>query len=554
MNILNIFNKTLLFSVALVSAQALIGMEQPLIKSEAQEQELVAQLAKAVQGRNFDRYFELLEKQPLGNQKWLCSINLDSKNYMRKSAIHFAAEQSNIDALKKLLAITGTVDINRSDFHGVTPLLLTAKNGTVTTLSFLLESGADPVSRNGDGTAFHWAAASNNIPAITFLKEWGLNINAVDSDGRTCLHTAALHGHVEAINALIAFGVEKDARSVRGENSLTETGATALHEAAGAGKTMAVLELIQVHQLDPNAQTQSGKTALHYAAENCGTYETIKALLENGALIDTCDQYGRSILHFAAKDNKPLMIAELVKNHTIDPNKVDNEGNTPLGLAINNLRCIAEFTLRCAGAQLSDEEKDRYSFTPSCLNELKTDVDKETRLEALAQKSLAPWDPNIRCYNNSTPLICAAKRGCHECALFLLNDPRTDPNIQDSQLKTALHHLIENWSPNGRMGPICARLLNLQRTNVGLKDNTGRAARQYLDKLILDGFKEWAISECEGLFNLRKMRVQLYLSLKNARCSEHCSEKVCSHRTRFPTDICLKIARMLTEESLPKPQ
>ena len=47
------------------------------------------------------------------------------------------------------------------------------------------------------------------------------------------------------------------------------------------------------------------------------------------------------------------------------------------------------------------------------------------------------------------------------------------------------------------------------------------------------------------------MKVQLYLSLKNARCSEQCQEQECSHAIRLPADICMKMFPPPTKNSLP---
>ena len=334
-----------------------------------------------------------------------------------------------------------------------------------------------------------------------------------------------------------------------------------MHVAAGEGKTQAVLALIKEHQLDPNATDSVGKTPLHYAADERGaekhdTRETIDALLKNGARIDARDQNGNTILHFAARADKPTLIAELMRAHAMNPNVLDNERYSPLALAINNMYCLVEFVLRCGGAQLTNGERRFDSFTGSCLNRLRTKSDRETVLTALEQESLAPWDPNmIDNGDNLTPLIHAAKQGCTSCITMLLKDPRTNINSQDSERKTALHYIIENWRTAynaGSKAKVCARLLNLKRTNVGLKNNDGQTPRQHLDMLIQAGYKDDVIRDFEKLFDLRKMRVQLYLSLKNACCSEQCDQIPCLHSAHLPADIRLKIAGLLTEESLPK--
>ena len=174
--------------------------------------------------------------------------------------------------------------------------------------------------------------------------------------------------------------------------------------------------------------------------------------------------------------------------------------------------------------------------------------------EALAKESLAPWNTNVITgwRDQATPLIQAAKYGCITCFTFLLKDPRTNPNIQDGKQKTALHHIIHDWYVD-HSPQMCAHLLNLRRTNVGLKDESNNTAHMLLDKIIEEKGKHYPkLEKLSRLFDLRKMRVQAYLPLKKARCSEQCAEQTCSHMPTLLADVCFKIVSLLTGESLPK--
>ena len=359
----------------------------------------------------------------------------------------------------------------------------------------------------------------------------------------TPLHEAAKLGHVAAIKMLIDNGAQKDA--VNSEQ------ANALHLAARSGKLPAVRLLISLG-LDPNARDNWGRTPLHHAIEEPRNLGIVNALIENGARVDERDAVGTGVLNLAAIANQAAIIATVIRYHGLNPNSDLQDEHSPLGWAIDYNSCLAEFTLLCAGAQLSEQEKENDELVSrSCLNTLRTESDKETMLQALAQESLAPWDPNIIDEVHSTPLITAVKKGCLRCVKFLLKDPRTNPNIQDNEKNTALHHLVKGLPKHGlRSLELCSRLLNLRRTNVGLKDRYGKTARHCIELSKQEG--SVLHERCEKLFDLRKMRVQAYLSLKNARCSEQCSEKMCPHLPQLPADICFKIVGMLTEESLPE--
>ena len=368
-------------------------------------------------------------------------------------------------------------------------------------------------------------------------------------DQNTPLHIAAAYGHIPAINTLIELGAQKDA--------VNALGATALHQAAGQGKTAAVIALIKDHGFDPHAVDRGGRTPLLYAADENGNIETFNALITCGARVNQRDYSGTSILHYAARHNKAAIIISLIRDHHFNPNSETNHRETPLGLAIETASCLAEFALLYMGAAINDEEKDIYrSHSRSCLRFLTTSADRETILRAFEQGSLAPWNTNSL-DGLKFPLIRAAIKGCLSCTKLLLKDPRTDPNLQDDEKETALHHLIRNWhSRNAYSKPaICSLFLNLRRTKVGIKDGAGSTPRQILDETIQKGYSRFSekLAELSRLFDLRKMRVQLYLSLKNARCSEQCEQAPCLHSAHLPADIRFKIAALLTEESLPKP-
>lgn len=516
-----------------------LGEELERDSSGLKDKALIEQLEKACVSKNFAGYFALLERESPEKQKKLLNVVFTRP----KKAIHFIAKHGTTRDLEKFLTIGGNTSIQDRDDQERTPFLSAAKKAPRSSLLLLIEQGANPVDQDKFGvTAFHRAAAGNNTAALTFLKQRGLDINATLSDGFTPLHTAASHGHVDAINILIALGAQTTA--------VIKGGATALHLAAQQGYTAAVIALIKMHKLDPNAKDDHSRSPLFYAAAFRGNCATARALIENGARTKD-ERLPCSILHIAAFNNQASMIASLIRDYGLDLH-IEEAGMTPLGRAINRRRCLAEFTLLCAGAHLTPLEKTDYRYYDgSCFKPLKTNLDKETMLKALIEGSLTPWDPNaVDNTHGSTALMNAVRCNHRSCVIFLLKDPRTNPNIQDSQQKTALHYFVEQ---NGNDLNICARLLNLRRTNVGVKDGNGKTARQRLDELKYRGYGLEDLKKMAKLFDLRKMHVQAFLSLKNARCSAECSEKTCYHLPQLPADICFKIVGLLRVESLPTP-
>ena len=441
----------------------------------------------------------------------------------------------------------------------MTPFLCAAKSGNLNALNLLLAQGANKDAHNEHGlNALHIAALYGHIPIISALiNDHGFDPNCLttlDTKSElnyreTPLHCAAFMGHIDAIDALIKNGAHKDARNV--------LDLSVLHKAAQGGKGAAVLSLINDHGFDPNEKCQ-GRTPLHRLAAYGGSVEEIMSLISAGADPHALDEDSRNALFYAAWRNNIPVLVSLIKEYDLDLNTLDEYGRSVFQFAVDNGACVSQLTLQSMGAHTTHKLQ-----TLGCLAGLKVESEKkETLIEALLQGSLTPWNPNSTDPNISklikpaTPLIKAVEQGCLNCVKLLLADRRTDTNIQDAFRKSALHYAVENWAlpdPETRLS-ICSLLLNLQRTDLSLRDRNGRTALETVRHKKEDRYygedKEALLQKFFNLFALRKLKVQLFLSLKNARCSEQCSAQECTHVPRLPADLCLKIARMLTVESL----
>ena len=400
--------------------------------------------------------------------------------------------------------------------------------------------------------AIHLAAVFGNTEAIGTLVRMGIDVNSPNDDNTTLLHFAALSKNSpETLALLIELGAQKDARD--------NFGYSALHRAAESGNIPAIIFLIKEQGFDPNERLGGlahGLTPLQMVVRMQLNTEVFDTLLSLGADKYVLDSEGNNLLHAAAMfHNIPVVIA-LIHDHGFDPNSKNNRNKTPFQEATRHY-CQAKFILLCSGAQATEEEKNEC-----CLAQLASIVDKQA-LIALSRGSLAAWNPNVlHAHTKKTALIKAVEEGCDSCIRLLLKDQRTNANIQDLEEKSALHHVVTNH----RDIIVSHNLLRLQRVNTALIDNQHNTPLQaLLNQSILHNpalansaeKKQHCINECIiirriiNLFKLRKMKVYIYLSCKNARCSEKCTEKVCTHFPQLPSDVCLKIARLLTEESLP---
>jgi ankyrin repeat protein len=102
----------------------------------------------------------------------------------------------------------------------------------------------------------HRSAMRGETAAIEMLLKLGVDVNSVDSHGKTPLHDACLKGHLETARLLLDRGAKIGARD--------EDGATPLHDAALGGSTKAIDLLLQ-RKADIGARDSKGLTPLDYA-------------------------------------------------------------------------------------------------------------------------------------------------------------------------------------------------------------------------------------------------------------------------------------------------
>jgi len=108
---------------------------------------------------------------------------------------------------------------------GATAFVRAAQSGDVVLMKLLLSRGADPkiptahnvtalATASGigwvEGITFEWSEAEN-MEAVKLCLDLGIDVNAVDSDGRTALHGAAHKGRVPVLQALVGHGAKLDA-------------------------------------------------------------------------------------------------------------------------------------------------------------------------------------------------------------------------------------------------------------------------------------------------------------------------------------------------------
>jgi ankyrin repeat protein len=236
--------------------------------------------------------------------------------------LHHAAAFGSLDTLAFL--IDAGADVNARNRRGTTPLHWAVHDEAK--VRVLLKHGAGVDARQAEGRTPLYQAASlgNGAPIVRLLLAAGADPNVPLVNGRTPLMAAASRGDVEAIGLLLDAKAAIDVRNGAGE--------TALILAAGDGNPQAVRLLLD-RGADPRTRTKRNETALGNAGTT-GNAETIRLLLDRGAEINVRNIRGYSPLMLAASsDAAPAPAVKLLLDRGADTSFTGDYDETARDLA-----------------------------------------------------------------------------------------------------------------------------------------------------------------------------------------------------------------------------
>lgn len=229
--------------------------------------------------------------------------------------LHSAASRDEKNTAELLIA--NKADVNARNKAGETPLHAAAHGRKTDVAQLLLVHGAEINAQNSDlgSTPLHFAAVVNYRELAKLLIANKADINARDKNGQTPLHSAAYNGHKDLVQLLLANKPEI--------NALDNSGFTPLREAATQGFNN-IVELLRANKADYDI----------FDAAAVGDLETAKALLnEKPESALSKSKPGLTPLHYASLTGRRT-VAELLLANKADVNATDDNGRTPLMLAV----------------------------------------------------------------------------------------------------------------------------------------------------------------------------------------------------------------------------
>lgn len=309
---------------------------------------------------------------------------------MQLDNLFLEACKNNRKSVVQTFLKRGGIDVNKRDESGNTPLIYACMKNARDLVKILLENGADAnLGNQSNLMPLHFAAERGNFEIIALLTGAEADVNCTDKDGVTPLMVMAQHG-----------------------------------------KTDAALKFIQNPEIDRTIKDHDNRMAIDYATSS-GLRELVKAL---SVTEEHTDSYGNTTLHHACWNEQGEVVKVLIQNHKDSVHKLNDDGESPLMLAVKKSNLVITELLLEAGAK--PECADLNGVMPLHIAAGNGDLFVAKAL----MKAGAGVDEKTG--EGQTPLIVAARNGRNDFTAMLIENG-ADVNAVDNEQHSALYYASE---------------------------------------------------------------------------------------------------------------
>ncbi|KAF2352935.1 Ankyrin repeat-containing domain [Trinorchestia longiramus] len=203
---------------------------------------------------------------------------------------HNESEFSNFDIVKATQygalercqeLVEAGYDVNRRDGENVTLLHWAAINNRRSIVKYYIRKGAVVDAIGGEllSTPLHWATRQGHLGMVVLLIQYGADPGVRDGEGCSCIHLAAQFGHTAIVAYLLARGASVDMRD--------KNGMTPLMWSAYRVTSVDPTRLLLTFGASVNTRDRlHGNTALHWAVQAKNSVAA-SVLVNHGANIDS---------------------------------------------------------------------------------------------------------------------------------------------------------------------------------------------------------------------------------------------------------------------------
>ncbi|XP_036370839.1 putative ankyrin repeat protein RF_0381 isoform X2 [Octopus sinensis] len=265
--------------------------------------------------------------------------NAEKCNAQGNSLLHLAVETGCKDVVKAVLHVTEnkSVQINKQNVNGDTPLLLACHRGNTEVIQQLLLYKPDVNLENKhNNTPLHWACSWGFKDIVEQLLLFGADVNKKDIYHYTPLHWACDSGHLEVVQQLLWSSkcCSKTSLTKADVNAVDSDAVTALHVACGLGYENIIKEL-QIPELKVNAKDiKYGNTPLHWACRS-GHKQAVQQLLKSNPDVNLRNIEGNTPLHLAVLKQHYDVVALMLAQSQVELDIKNCNKMTPLLLAVS---------------------------------------------------------------------------------------------------------------------------------------------------------------------------------------------------------------------------
>lgn len=215
--------KLLLENKAKIKDELLIAIKSPIVESRINIMKLLIDNKANINYTDEDGFNPLniaIESGDMELTKFLITNGANVNSLMQDgiSLIGYAIAQNNMDLLQILIENGANVNYTGGDSWADIPLMTASRLGLDNVVRILLTRNADinAVDMNGN-TALHTAALNSQLSVVKLLLEKNPDLDIQNKVGNTALHLAVISGNIDIVGELVLKGANTKIRNNDGK-------------------------------------------------------------------------------------------------------------------------------------------------------------------------------------------------------------------------------------------------------------------------------------------------------------------------------------------------